>query len=156
MFLLHFGSFSQNDYSYIEYDSVVYHIPEVIALQEILDLEIKEAVDSLIFRQGAFESFITTQITCSHRCFNFEQARYYESKITELETNLSVNCDSVRQRINRLQAANNDLFLELVVSKIQCFSELNEIVYLQDRSSVLYCEDCCDYTFQFLEFLKEN
>ncbi|KZS38665.1 hypothetical protein AWE51_13825 [Aquimarina aggregata] len=151
LILLHFGldTFSQNKEGYIEYDKVIQNVNEYsndLKGIELLKIKIE---DSLKMMVQQFSNSVNIHDDGTQD-WTTEEIEKRQNQIIELEQQIEkIRAEGIKAIADRKKKVKDKL-----VSKLKEYSKKNNITCVIDKTSLLYCLNCIDYTDSFVSFLK--
>ncbi len=82
--------------------------------------------------------------------------RKLEDKVNEFQKKIGDFQDYAKREIERTRE-NTEINLKLVIMKeLKQFSYDNHLVCAPDKKSILYCDDCKDFTEAFIQYYKRK
>lgn len=147
--------YGQKRQGYIDYEKVAVIFPQYADGQNVVEKRTKQLNDSLhimadkfepLYR-GCYPSNMTTDST-----FRKEM----QDKLNRLQTEIERFQEYAKKEINDIQQKVDTNLKTEVIKELKQFSADNNVICALDKKSVLYCNDCKDFTDDFIHYYKER
>jgi Skp family chaperone for outer membrane proteins len=79
-----------------------------------------------------------------------------EDKLNKLQTEMAGFQEQANRQLKKLKDRIDSNLRELASNELKQFSTDNDLVCVLDKKSILYCNDCKDFTDDFIHYYKEK
>lgn len=146
-----FIGYGQERYGFIDFEEVIQSLPEKTLMEENLDLKSIRFQDSLQILNSHYYHFLNYRVP--HNTDSIKLVAFNDSLKT-LQSNISAFTEYAKDAVETEQKKILDELLKIVRTELKQFCIENQIHQIADKSSLLYCVDCTDFTKELIEFLK--
>jgi Skp family chaperone for outer membrane proteins len=79
-----------------------------------------------------------------------------EDKLNKLQTEMADFQEQANRQLKKLKDKIDSNLKELISKELKQFSADNDLVCVLDKKSILYCNDCKDFTDDFIHYYKDK
>jgi Skp family chaperone for outer membrane proteins len=146
--------YGQTNQGYVDYDKVVVTLPQYVTGQRVLEMRKKQLSDSIelmlkVFMHKLRDTPHDVKIDSATKALLENELIQFQSKITDSQNYAQNELKKTKTKI--------DLDLKVVVdNEMKMYCTTKNIICVADRKSILYCNDCMDFTQDFINYLKSK
>ena len=147
--------FGQTKQGYIDYERVVVTFPQYFVGQKEVEKRTDQLTDSLRTIGDKITDLVRGEYPrnlTSDSSFRKE----LENKLLTIQIEMDDFQSNAKEQLKKLQNRIDNNLLELVSSELKKFSTDNHLICVLDKKSILYCNDCKDFTDDFIAYLKST
>lgn len=146
----------QKRQGYIDYDKVIVSFPQNDLEQKKLDSRTKELNDSLKILVREFQEMTRTTVDYPQTKEGDLQIKKRVQELNDKLNKLYTFRDKVESEIKQLKDEKDFKMKQVVTKELQTFSLDNNVICVLDKKSILYCNDCVDFTDDFIKYFKSS
>jgi Skp family chaperone for outer membrane proteins len=147
--------YGQTTQGYIDYEKVMMIFPQYIDGQREIEKRAKQLNDSLVIIAKKIEASLMG-------CYSEKVARdssfrkVMEDRINGLQKEMEHFQEYAKKEVIGIQNKVNTNLNSIIVTELKQFSDDNNWICVVDKKSILYCNDCRDFTDDFITYYKKR
>lgn len=145
--------YGQTKQGYIDYERVVVTFPQYSSGQKEIEKRTKQLTDSLQLIGQKIQYLVKGEYPrnlTSDSSFRNE----LEDKLNGLQTEMADFQYYAKGQLNGLKDKVDSNLKEMILKELKLFSADNNLVCVLDKKSILYCNECKDFTDDFIHYYK--
>lgn len=145
----------QTKQGYIDFERVVVTFPQYYIGQGEIENRTNELTDSLRMIADKIPNLVRVEYPrnlASDSSFRKEM----DNKLRRIEVEIGDFQSHAKEQIKKLQDSIDNSLRGLVSSELKKFSADNDLICVLDKKAILYCDDCKDFTDDFIDYYKRT
>jgi Skp family chaperone for outer membrane proteins len=146
-------TYGQTKQGYIDYDRVVTTFPHYSAGQKEVEKRTKQLNDSLNLLVNKLNDLVSGEYPKSLTSDSSFRQKMHD-KLDKIQNEMRDFQVHALAELKKLQDMVDKNLRGLVAKELKMFSSDNNLICVMDKKSILYCNDCKDFTDDFIAYYK--
>jgi Skp family chaperone for outer membrane proteins len=145
--------YGQTKQGYIDFERVVVTFPQYSIGQKEIEKRTNQLTDSLRMIGDKIQNLVRGEYPrnlTSDSSFRKEM----ENKLLRIQIEMGDFQSYAKEQLKKLRDRIDNNLLGLVSDELKEFSTDNDLICVLDKKSILYCNDCKDFTDDFIHYYK--
>jgi Skp family chaperone for outer membrane proteins len=146
--------YGQNTQGYIYFEKVVVRLPQYEKEQKILETRRKQLSDSIAIMTKDFQR-VLEQAPHNVKMDAASKASL-EATLTDFDKTIRDAQHHAQRELIRIQSKIEAKLKDVVIRELKEYCASKNILCIADHKSILYCNDCVDFTDDFVKYLEKR
>jgi Skp family chaperone for outer membrane proteins len=144
--------YGQTSQGYVDYEKVVITLPLYVAGQRALEMKKKQLSDSI---ESMMKQFTHKLYDMPHNVkMDSATKALIENDLLQFQRKITDSQSHFQNGLKKAQATIELNLKEVVYSEMKMYCATRNLICVAGRKSILYCNDCIDFTDDFINYLK--